>query len=125
AARNATPEERWRMAFSRYGLIERPADDTAGTALGYVPGGKSGWVMNCLACHTGKVAGRVIPGAPNTHYALETLTEEVRLTKLQMLKPLTHMDLGSLKMPLGTTRGTTNAVMFGVALGALRDKDLE
>src|SRR5262249_40227370 len=54
-----------------------------------------------------------------------TLTEDVRQVKLQMLKPLTHMDLGSLKMPLGTTRGTTNAVMFGVALGTLRDKDLE
>lgn len=125
AAKSATPEERRRMAFSRYGLMERPADDPAGTALGYVPNGKLGWVMNCLACHTGKVAGQVILGAPNSHFALETLTEEVRLTKLQMLKPLTHMDLGSLKMPLGSTRGTTNAVMFGVALGALRDKDLE
>jgi mono/diheme cytochrome c family protein len=41
-----------------------------------------------------------------------------------MGKPLTHMDLGSLKMPLGHSRGTTNSVVFGVALGALRDKDL-
>jgi hypothetical protein len=41
-----------------------------------------------------------------------------------MAKPLTHMDKGSLTMPLGTTRGTTNSVIFGVALGALRDKDL-
>jgi mono/diheme cytochrome c family protein len=123
-ARQAGPEERRRMNFSRYGLMDRPAGDDSPTALGYVSDGKSGWVMNCLACHTGKVAGRVIPGAPNSHFSLETLTEEVRLTKLQMLKPLTHMDLGSLKMPLGTTRGTTNAVMFGVALGALRDKDL-
>jgi mono/diheme cytochrome c family protein len=80
--------------------------------------------MNCLACHTGKVAGRVILGLPNSHFALETLTEEVRLIKLQLAKPLTHLDKGSLTMPLGTTRGTTNSVMFGVALGALRDKDL-
>jgi hypothetical protein len=34
------------------------------------------------------------------------------------------MDLGSLVMPLGANRGTTNAVMFGVALLALRDSDL-
>ena len=27
-------------------------------------------------------------------------------------------------MPLGTTRGTSNAVMFGVALMARRDADL-
>jgi mono/diheme cytochrome c family protein len=123
-ARDATPAERRRMTFSRYGLAERPAGDDAPTALGYVPDGKAGWVMNCLACHTGKVAGQVILGAPNSLYALATLTEEVRQTKLLMLKPLTHMDLGSLKMPLGSTRGTTNAVMFGVALGALRDPDL-
>jgi mono/diheme cytochrome c family protein len=123
-ARQETSAERRRMTFSRYGLAERPEGDAAPTALGYVPDGKSGWAMNCLACHTGKVAGNVILGAPNSLFALETLTEEVRQTKLRMLKPFTHMDLGSLKMPLGTSRGTTNAVMFGVALGALRDPDL-
>src|SRR6516164_9216225 len=123
-ARKAGPAERRRMAFSRYGLMERPDSDGNGPALGYVPDGPAGWAMNCLACHTGKVAGRVIPGLPNSHFALETLTEEVRLVKLTMGKPLTHMDKGSLTMPLGATRGTTNSVMFGVALGALRDKDL-
>src|SRR5579872_2909918 len=123
-ATGAPPAERRRMTFSRYGLMERAGSDGTGTALGYLPDGKGGWVMNCLACHAGKVAGRVIPGLPNSHFALETLTEDVRLLKLQMGKPLTHLDLGSLKMPLGTTRGTTNSVMFGVALGAFRDKDL-
>ena len=120
-AESATPAERRRMTFARYGLMERPGSDGTGTALGYLPDGNGGWVMNCLACHTGKVAGRVIPGLPNSHFALETLTEEVRLLKLQMGKPLTHLDLGSLKMPLGQSRGTTNSVIFGVALGALRD----
>lgn len=125
-AREASPQERRRMAFARYGLIEPPEAEEGydGPALGYVDDGKNGWVMNCLACHGGKVAGRVIPGLPNTHFALETLTEEVRLTKLRLGKRLTHMDLGSLAMPLGTTRGTTNAVVFGVALGALRDRDM-
>jgi len=123
-AREAAPEKRRSMAFSRYGLIEDPSGTADGRALGYTSDGNSGWVMNCLACHSGKVAGKVVPGLPNSHYALETLTEDVRLTKLQMAKPLTHMDLGSLKMPLGPSRGTTNAVMFGVALGALRDLDL-
>ncbi|MGE5192493.1 MAG: cytochrome c [Deltaproteobacteria bacterium] len=128
SAREASPEERRRLAFSRYGLMEPPYGETGrqgqGPALGYVSDGRGGWVMNCLACHAGKVAGRVIPGLPNSHYLLETLTEDVRLMKLKMGKPLTHMDKGSLTMPLGTTRGTTNSVMFGVALGALRDKDL-
>jgi hypothetical protein len=80
--------------------------------------------MSCLACHQGTVAGRVIPGAPNTRYALETLTEEVRQVKLRQGKALGHMDLGGLLMPLGTTNGTTNAVMFGVALMQHRDPDL-
>ncbi len=124
AARQAAPQQRRQMAFSRYGLMERPDSDGTGPALGYVPDGKGGWVMNCLACHTGKVAGKVLPGAPNSHFALATLTEDVRRTKLEMGKPLTHMDTGSLTIPLGATRGTTNSVMFGVALGALRDKDL-
>jgi mono/diheme cytochrome c family protein len=123
-AERAAPAERRRMTFSRYGLMERPGSDGTGTALGYLPDGKGGWVMNCLACHAGKVAGRVIPGLPNSHFALETLTEEVRQLKLKMGKPLTHLDLGSLKMPLGKSRGTTNSVIFGVALGALRDNDL-
>jgi mono/diheme cytochrome c family protein len=124
AAREAAPAERRRMAFSRYGLMERPESDRSGPALGYISDGHGGWVMNCLACHTGKVAGKVVLGSPNSHFALATLTEEVRATKLSMGKPLTHMDKGSLTIPLGANRGTTNSVMFGVALGALRDKDL-
>lgn len=124
-AQAADPAERRRMAFSRYGLIERPDSDGTEPALGYASDGRGGWVMTCLACHSGKVAGRPIAGVPNTHYALATLTEEVALVKLQQRKPLGHMELGSIKIPLGTTRGTTNAVMFGVALGALRDRDLD
>jgi mono/diheme cytochrome c family protein len=80
--------------------------------------------MNCLACHGGKVAGKVVPGLPNSLYALQTLTDDVRTTKLRMNKPLSHMDLGGSTMPLGTSIGTTNAVMFGVVLLAYRDADL-
>lgn len=123
-AGNATPKQRRRMAFDRYGLIEPPKSPGKGPALGYVDDGKGGWVMNCFTCHAGKVAGKTIPGAPNTHLDLQTLTEDVRKTKLRLGKRLTHMDLGSLRIPLNTTVGTTNAVIFGVALGALRDKDM-
>lgn len=125
-AEQATPQQRREMAFTRYGLVEPPEDGYGDArALGYVDDGNGGWVMNCLACHTGRVAGQVIPGAPNTHYDLQTLTEDVRLTKIRQGKAFTHMDLGSLKMPLATSRGTTNAVMFGVALGVLRAPDME
>ena len=122
-AEKATADERRQMAFSRYGLIERP-NDPQHRPLQYVVDKEGNWTMNCLACHQGKVAGRVIPGVPNSLYALETLTEEVRETKTRQSKPLARMELGSMFVPLGTTNGTTNAVMFGMVLLALRDNDL-
>jgi hypothetical protein len=80
--------------------------------------------MNCFACHGGEHNGVSVPGVPNRNYLLETLTSDVRQVKLQLGRPLGHMDVGSLFMPLGGDRGTTNAVMFGVALLAFRDPDL-
>jgi len=118
----ATPEERRRLAFSRYGLVENPANPD-GPALGYVDT-PDGWVMSCLACHGGKVAGQVIPGLPNSHIALQTLTEEVRAAKLLQFKPLAHLDKAAIGLPLSTTNGTTNSVVFGIVLGALRNPDM-
>ena len=118
----APPEERRRMAMERYGLTPDPGDPSK--PLQYVVGPDGSWTMSCLACHQGQVAGRAIPGLPNSNYALETLTEDVRLVKVKQRKPFGHMDMGSLLLPLGTTNGTSNAVMFGVALMRHRDADL-
>lgn len=128
-AEKATPDERRQLAFSRYGLTEVPQIDglptpSKRTAMQYVDDGRGGWVMNCLACHGGKVAGRVIPGAPNSLYALQTLTEDVRITKTRLNKKFAHMDSGSIFVPLGGSVGTTNAVMFGKLLLGHRDADL-
>lgn len=122
-ALKTTPAERRRMAFARYGLMENPASPGEGPALGYVET-PEGWVMNCLACHGGKVAGQVIPGLPNSHTALQTLTEDVRGAKLLQLKPLGHLDKAAMGLPLSTTNGTTNSVVFGIVLGALRNPDM-
>jgi hypothetical protein len=122
-ARRATLAERRQMAFRRYGLSPRP-DDPSGRPLQYVVSADGQWSMNCLACHGGAVNGTVVLGAPNRDFALASLTHEIRQTKWRLGKPLGHMDLGSLFMPLGANRGTTNAVMFGVALLAHRDADL-
>jgi mono/diheme cytochrome c family protein len=72
----------------------------------------------------GKGGSRVWPGAPNSRFALQTLTEETRLAKPELEKPFSRMDLGSVFVPLGSTNGTTNAVMFGVVLMAYRDAEL-
>ena len=122
AAEKATPEERRKMAFSRYGLTPRPDDPTK--PLQYVVDEKGVWTMNCFACHGGQVAGKVIPGLPNSRFALQTLTDDTRAVKLLNNKPLGRMDVGSLIVPLGNSNGTTNAVMFGVALMNFRDVEL-
>jgi len=115
--------ERRAMAFSRYGLTSVPGD-TSGKPQQYVVDDQGNWTMSCLTCHQGKVAGEVIPGLPNSMLALQSLIEDVRATKQRMKKQLTRMDLGSAMIPLGTTNGSTNAVIFGVALMAYRDAEL-
>jgi mono/diheme cytochrome c family protein len=126
-AEKASAEQRRQMAFDRYGLTPRADDATK--PLQYVVDERGNWTMNCFACHggtvpTGKDGQTVYPGAPNSRFALQTLTEETRLVKAELQKPLTRMDLGSVFVPLGSTNGTTNAVMFGVVLLAMRDADL-
>lgn len=122
-ARDADAETRRRMAFRRYGLTERPGQSD-GKPLQYVVDADGNWTMNCFACHGGQVNGIVSPGVPNSNYALETLTADIRKAKLLTQEPLARMDVGSMFMPLGKSNGTTNAVMFGVALMAYRDADL-
>ena len=126
-AEHATPDERRKMAFARYGLTLRPDDPSK--PLQYVVDATGNWTMNCFTCHGGTIpdgtgGSRVWPGAPNSRLALQTLTEETRLSKPELQKPLSRMDLGSVFVPLGSTNGTTNAVMFGVVLMAYRDADL-
>jgi mono/diheme cytochrome c family protein len=121
-AEQASVEERRRMAMERYGLVPHPGDPSR--SMQYVVDGEGRWVMSCLACHQGQVRGEAIPGVPNSTYALETLTADVRQVKIQQQKAFSHMDVGSLLLPLGTTNGTTNAVIFGIALMRHRDPDL-
>lgn len=124
-AERANAAQRRKLTFSYYGLVPWPGDDDCSKpALGYVSDSRGGWVMNCLACHGGKVAGLVVPGLPNSHFALQTLVEDVMRIKLRQKKRLTHLDLGATQIPLSQTNGTTNSVIFGVLLGALRNPDM-
>ncbi len=122
-AEKASPSQRREMAFERYGLTVRPADDSS-KPLQYVVGADGRWTMNCFACHGGSVYGVPTPGAPNNRFALQTLTEEIRSTKFRVGEALTRMDVGSLVVPLGTSVGTTNAVVFGMGLMHYRDAKL-
>lgn len=121
-AEAATKDERREMAFARYGLTPRPEDP--GKPLQYVVDDAGNWTMNCFSCHGGTVYGEPFAGAPNNRFALQTLTEEIRRTKFKLGKSLSRMDVGSLVIPLGTTNGTTNAVVFGMGLMSQRDEEL-
>ena len=55
---------------------------------------------------------------------MQTLKEEISASKILLGKRLNRRDLGAALFPMGTTHGTTNAVMFGVVLAASRDADL-
>ncbi len=116
------PEDRRRATWMAHGLAPRPDDPSK--PLQYVVMRDGRYVMNCFACHGGNLYGTTYPGSPNTMYGLQSLTENVRKTKIRLGKKLTHMDIGSLGMPLGTSNGTSNAVMFGVALMNFRDAEL-
>lgn len=122
-AEKATPEARRQMAFRRYGLTTRPGDDS-GKPLQYVVDSRAAWTMNCFSCHGGSVYGEPTPGAPNNRYALQTLTEEIGKAKLRLGRLPGRMELGAMFVPLGTTNGTTNAVVFGMGLMNGRDEEL-
>jgi len=122
-AAQATAAERRKMAFSRYGIVEAPGEER-GPALGYVDDGRGGWVMNCLVCHAGKVAGQVIPGLGNSHLALQTLTQETLRARVRRGERLSKWDLSRLLSAMGASNGTTNAQVFSAHLLAMRDADL-
>lgn len=123
AAEGASPAERRRMSFSRYGLIEAP-DRTEGPPLAAAPVGADGWAMNCLACHGGKVAGKVLPGLGNSHYAFQTLSQEVLLARQKAGEKLSESAAMGVFLPLGRSDGATNAQTFSVLLCGMRDLDL-
>src|SRR5262245_14757353 len=122
-AETAKPEERRRMAFDRYGLTPREGDPQK--PLQFVVDEKGTWTINCFACHTGQLEGKTIPGLANAHFAFQDLVDDVAKTA-----EITKDDAARLRLmpwrtlPLGGTHGTTNAVVFGVALGFLRDEEL-
>jgi mono/diheme cytochrome c family protein len=123
-AETATPAERRRMAFDRYGLTPREGDPSK--PLQFVVDEKGFWSINCFACHTGQLEGTTIPGLPNARFAFQDLADDVLRTTTEA-----HDLAGTVRaamwrtLPLGGTHGTTNAVVFGVALGAMRGPELE
>ena len=124
-AEHASPAERRRMIFSRYGLVEEPGRDLPVSFL-RTPGG--GLTENCLSCHAGKIAGRYILGLGNSNYTGDALASDVAV--LMQREKLTPPP-GMVAWPAGfPTPPSVNAVGANNAFGgsavnlAMRDKDL-
>lgn len=119
-AQQADEPTRRQMSFSRYGMIVDP-ENPLGAPIGVVEDDQGGWAMNCLSCHQGKVAGLVIPGLGNSHFAFQTLVDDVYKAQQLNKQPGNPM---SRMLQLGNSNGTTNAQVFSIFLTAMRDKNL-
>ena len=120
-----TDDERHRMALARYGLVDSP-DAGRGVPLGVVERDGGGWAMNCLGCHGGKIAGRVILGLGNSHYALQSLTDDAYEARRRATGQNSRLAAAAMALapPMSRSNGTTNAQTFSVLLTATRDLDL-
>jgi mono/diheme cytochrome c family protein len=121
-AEKADAATRRAMTLARYGLQDAPGREGGPPLQFGVQNGQ--WSDNCFLCHGGKVAGKVIPGLPNTHIALMTMAHDTHRTKQLLGRTMSRTEAGTVVVPLGGSRGTTNAIIFGVLLAAFRDLDL-
>ena len=122
-ASRADAAARRALTFRRYGFTPRPDDPSK--PLQYVVDARGAWSISCFACHAGAVAGRVLPGLPNAHFAFQDLMDDV--AKVARTRPEPQHAMAAAmwrRIPLGETHGTTNAVVFSLALGVFRDEDL-
>ena len=75
-AKKATPEERRKMALSRYGLIEAP-EDQDGIPMAYIQRRPWRLVVDLPVVSRWQGRGQSMPGLGNSHFAFTTLTHEV------------------------------------------------
>lgn len=123
-AEKASPEERRKMTFERYGFAPREFDKT-GLPLGYTDDGTGSLAVNCFSCHGGKVAGHSYPGLPNTHQDLTAFATDLsKLKAMDRGTPEDQIKPQKFPIPLNFSKGVSNATMFSILLAQLRDKDL-
>lgn len=140
AAERASHKVRRQMTLQRYGLLEAPYDND-GAPLGFLVKKDGSYVMNCLVCHAGAVAGKTMLGLANTALDFSGIYEDVETTVaiLHGNKPGTPafpqglLFLAQGKNPeniefpeglLSVSRGTFNSFTFSVNFLSIRDRDL-
>jgi hypothetical protein len=123
-AEKATPEERQRMLLSRYGFQESP-DRPGPIPQQFTSDGHGNLSMNCLACHGGPVAGKVVRGLGNSLIDLATFGEDLARLYAARGVTLPAPPSAAPQVPQAPVRGLNNA--WGNAIGflLLRNRDLE
>lgn len=126
-AAEADHDERMRMTFERYGWVQRPGDEVPTLPLGYTPDGQGNIGSNCFSCHGGKVAGKAIPGAGNTHLDLTTMVTDIRNLRIHDrggdYATLPDMQ-GPFQTPLSINAGFTNAVIFPAMIAGTQQPEV-
>jgi mono/diheme cytochrome c family protein len=122
-AEKATPEERRKLALSRYGFQETP--DRAGPIpQQFTPDGKGNLSINCLACHGGPVEGKLFKGLGNSLIHMATFGEDLaRLRAAAGQKP-PPIPRGLPPEPSDKVRGVNNAWAGATLYLSARDRDL-
>src|SRR5713226_1489593 len=119
----ATPKQRRQMMLERYGFQETP-DRPGPVPQQFTSDGKGNLSVNCLACHGGPVAGKVVRGLGNSLIDLATFGEDLaRLYAAKGIKPPARPKAAP-NAPQEPVRGINNAWGEAFAYMLVRDKDL-
>jgi len=109
--------------LSRYGFQESP-DRVGPLPQQFTSDGQGNVSMNCLACHGGPVAGKVVRGLGNSLIDLATFAED--LARYYQMKGVAvpPRPAAAPAVPLPPVRGVNNAWGDAIAFMLLRDRDL-
>ncbi len=126
-AEKADHDQLMRLTFERYGWVKRPGDQVPSLPLGYTADGKGNIGSNCFSCHGGKVGGKTILGAGNTHLDLTTLSTD--LFKLRAFDGGRDYEQikdfqGPFRTPLNYNKGFTNAVIFPAMIAGTQNLEI-
>lgn len=121
-AEKATAQERRLMALQRYGFQESPDRPPGDIPQQFTLDNNKGLTTNCLACHGGKVNGKVILGLGNSHINLTTFTEDIGLLYAKLGKKIISPPKIVPIAAQAPVRGVNNA--FGDALAYMIVRDI-
>jgi mono/diheme cytochrome c family protein len=120
----ATPDQRRQMMLERYGFQESP-DRPGHVPQQFTSDGKGNLSANCLACHGGSVAGKVVRGLGNSLVDFATFNEDLRnLYAAKGIKPPPPPKSVVYPPPQEPVRGVNNAWGMAFAYLLVRDNDL-